>query len=51
MGPKWALFFGKFVQTISELFEEKDLEIINNIIVTKLQKLSLGLHLVLTFDK
>ena len=38
MGPKWAIFFGKFIQTISEQFKDKNLEteIINNTVVFKI---------------
>lgn len=38
MGPKWAIFFGKFIQRISEQFKDKNLEteIINNTVVFKI---------------
>ena len=38
MGPKWAIFFGKFIQIISEQFKDKNLEteIINNTVVFKI---------------
>ena len=38
MGPKLAIFFGKFIQTISEQFKDKNLEteIINNTVVFKI---------------
>jgi len=38
MGPKWAIFFSKFIQTISEQFKDKNLEteIINNTVVFKI---------------
>lgn len=38
MGPNWAIFFGKFVQTIGEQFKDKNLEskIINNTIFIKI---------------
>ena len=38
MGPKWAIFFGKFIQTISEQFKDKNLETetINNTVVFKI---------------
>jgi hypothetical protein len=38
MGPKWAIFFGKFIQTISEQFKDKNLEteIINNTVVFRI---------------
>ena len=38
MGPKWTIFFGKFIQSISEQFKEKNLEteITNNTVVFKI---------------
>ena len=38
LGPKWVLFFGKFVQAISEKFKDKNLEteVTNNTVVFKI---------------
>lgn len=38
MGCNWALFFGKFVQAISEKFKDKNLEteVTNNTVVFKI---------------